>query len=85
MGTLSYSPSASSLADIPTAPYPVGSAMGNLALPSSGLRPDLISGSNTRTYSKTGPAHSGTQQPGQSFSSSGGSSTGHGGEVSTSS
>ncbi|XP_031128363.1 zinc finger CCCH domain-containing protein 34-like [Ipomoea triloba] len=85
MGTLSYSPSASSLADIPTAPYPVGSAMGNLALPSSGLRPDLISGSNTRTYSKTGPTHSGTQQPGQSFSSSGGSSTGHGGEVSTSS
>ncbi|KDP40004.1 hypothetical protein JCGZ_02002 [Jatropha curcas] len=48
MGTLSYSPSASSLADMPVAPYPVGSTIGTLAPSSSSseLRPELISGSS---------------------------------------
>lgn len=47
-GTLSYSPSASSLADMPVAPYPVGSSLGTLAPSSSSseLRPELISGSS---------------------------------------
>ncbi|KAA8548502.1 hypothetical protein F0562_000231 [Nyssa sinensis] len=51
MGTLSYSPSASSLADMPVAPYPVGSSIGTLAPSSSSsdLRPELISGSNIST------------------------------------
>ncbi|CAH2049181.1 unnamed protein product [Thlaspi arvense] len=46
--TLSYSPSASSLADMPIAPYPVGSSKGTLAPSSSSseLRPELISGTN---------------------------------------
>lgn len=35
MGTLSYSPSASSLTDMPVAPYPVGSYIGTLAPSSS--------------------------------------------------
>ncbi|GAB4851257.1 hypothetical protein Ancab_030554 [Ancistrocladus abbreviatus] len=35
MGSLSYSPSASSLSDMPVAPYPVGSSMGTLAPSSS--------------------------------------------------
>ncbi|EOY06449.1 hypothetical protein QUC31_016267 [Theobroma cacao] len=50
-GTLSYSPSASSLADMPVAPYPVGSTIGTLAPSSSSseLRPDLISGSSKDT------------------------------------
>lgn len=43
MGTLSYSPSASSLADMPAAPYPVGSSVGTLAPSSSSsdLRPEV--------------------------------------------
>ncbi|KAG5559934.1 hypothetical protein RHGRI_003281 [Rhododendron griersonianum] len=47
MGTLSYSSSASSLADMPVAPYPVGSTVGTLAPSSSSsdLRQELISGS----------------------------------------
>ncbi|CDO98891.1 unnamed protein product [Coffea canephora] len=53
MGTLSYSPSASSLADMPVAPYPVGSSMGTLAPSSSSsdLRPELISGSSKDAFS----------------------------------
>lgn len=53
MGTLSYSPSASSLADMPVAPYPVGSSMGTLAPSSSSsdLRPELISGSSKESLS----------------------------------
>ncbi|KAJ0802181.1 putative transcription factor C3H family [Helianthus annuus] len=45
MGTLSYSPSASSLADMPVAPYPVGSYIGTLAPSSSSseLRPEFTS------------------------------------------
>ncbi|XP_030551441.1 zinc finger CCCH domain-containing protein 58-like isoform X2 [Rhodamnia argentea] len=47
MGMLSYSPSASSLADMPVAPYPVGSSIGTLAPSSSSseLRPEVTSGS----------------------------------------
>ncbi|CAH9148847.1 unnamed protein product [Cuscuta epithymum] len=75
MGTLNYSPSASSLADVPTAPYPL---IGTSALlPSSGLRPEPISGSsNIRTHMKSGPTpRSGAKQSGHA----------HGGELSTSS
>ncbi|GMI80089.1 hypothetical protein like AT5G18550 [Hibiscus trionum] len=48
MGTLSYSPSASSLTDMPVAPYPVGSTIGTLAPSSSSsdLRQELQSGSS---------------------------------------
>lgn len=55
MGTLSYSPSASSLSDMPVAPYPVGSSIGTLAPSSSSsdLRADVISGSIKNTVSKT--------------------------------
>ncbi|XP_004309682.1 PREDICTED: zinc finger CCCH domain-containing protein 32 [Fragaria vesca subsp. vesca] len=43
MGTMRYSPSASSL-DMPVAPYPVGSLLGTLASSSSSeLRPELVS------------------------------------------
>ncbi|XP_031098168.1 zinc finger CCCH domain-containing protein 58-like [Ipomoea triloba] len=105
MGALSYSPSASSLADMPVAPYPVGSSIGTLAPSSSSsdLRPELISGSGSEAFStqtssmstssgavgsifsNTGPAsHSGVQPSGQSSSGSSGS-TGHGGEVHSSS
>ncbi|XP_022937429.1 zinc finger CCCH domain-containing protein 34-like [Cucurbita moschata] len=46
MERLSYSPSASSLADMPVAPYPVGSVVGTLApsFSSSELRPEHFSG-----------------------------------------
>ncbi|KAG7996089.1 hypothetical protein I3843_01G142200 [Carya illinoinensis] len=52
-GTLSYSPSASSLADMPVAPYPVGSSIGTLAPSSSSseLRPELTSGSSKDSVS----------------------------------
>ncbi|GAB4843578.1 hypothetical protein Ancab_013543 [Ancistrocladus abbreviatus] len=48
MGSLSYSPSASSLSDMPVAPYPVGFSMGALAPSSSSsdLRAEAISCSN---------------------------------------
>ncbi|MFQ6662949.1 hypothetical protein Gotur_030639 [Gossypium turneri] len=48
MGTLSYSPSASSLTDMPVAPYPIGSTGGTLAPSSSSsdLRPEQLSRSN---------------------------------------
>ncbi|CAN0855878.1 Zinc finger CCCH domain-containing protein 32 [Linum grandiflorum] len=50
---ISYSPSASSLVDMPVAPYPVGSSMGTLAPSSSStdLRPELISGSSRESSS----------------------------------
>ncbi|KAK7264605.1 hypothetical protein RJT34_32214 [Clitoria ternatea] len=53
MGSLSYSPSASSLADMPVAPYPVGSSIGTLAPSSSSseLRPELAAGSNKESVS----------------------------------
>lgn len=53
MGMLSYSPSASSLADIPVAPFPVGSTMGTLAPSSSSseLRPEFAAGSIRESFS----------------------------------
>ncbi|XP_028781456.1 zinc finger CCCH domain-containing protein 34 [Neltuma alba] len=53
IGALSYSPSASSLADMPVAPYPVGSSIGTLAPSSSSseLRPELTSGSGKESAS----------------------------------
>ncbi|KAL6971317.1 hypothetical protein U1Q18_030995 [Sarracenia purpurea var. burkii] len=85
MGTLSYSPSASSLADMPVAPYPVGSSMATLAPSSSSseLRPELIS-----IFTKSGPAFHPSihQSSGQaSAPSTSTSSRSHGGEVRTSS
>lgn len=51
MGTLSYSPSTSSLSDMPVAPYPVGSSVGTLAPSSSSsdLRAEVVSGSSKDT------------------------------------
>jgi len=53
MGSLSYSPSASSLADMPVAPYPVGSSIGTLAPSSSSseLRPELGAGVSKESVS----------------------------------
>lgn len=53
MRTLSYSPSASSLTDMPVAPYPVGSTIATLAPSSSSsdLRPEHLSGYNTDAFS----------------------------------
>ncbi|XP_071737299.1 zinc finger CCCH domain-containing protein 34-like [Rutidosis leptorrhynchoides] len=58
MGTLSYSPSASSLADMPVVPYPVGSYVATLAPSSSSseLRPELTSGSTTDHVSTNTPS-----------------------------
>lgn len=59
MGALNYSPSASSLIDMPVAPYPVGYSMVTLApsSSSSNLRPELFLGPNdlwaTRMSSST--------------------------------
>ncbi|KAK9945600.1 hypothetical protein M0R45_011108 [Rubus argutus] len=68
MGTMRYSPSASSL-DMPVAPYPVGSLLGTLAPSSSSseLRPELIS---ARIPSSGNPSSSSV---GLIFSQSGGS------------
>lgn len=75
MGTLSYSPSASSLADMPVAPYPVGSAIGTLAPSSSSseLRPELISGSSKDSSSTRMSSSSSTSSGlvGSTFSKSG--------------
>ncbi|KAL1288860.1 zinc finger CCCH domain-containing protein 58 [Arachis ipaensis] len=58
MGSLSYSPSTSSLADMPVAPYPVGSSVGTLALSSSTseLRPELTLGSIKESVSSRIPS-----------------------------
>ncbi len=75
MGTLSYSPSASSLADMPVAPYPVGSSIGMLAPSSSSseLRPELISGSSKDSVSSRMPSSMSTSSGsvGSTFSKSG--------------
>lgn len=42
-----YNPSASSLIDVPVAPYPVGSLLSNLVPSTSEFRPELKSGSNS--------------------------------------
>ncbi|PSS33958.1 Zinc finger CCCH domain-containing protein [Actinidia chinensis var. chinensis] len=46
MGTLSYGPSLSSLADMPVAPYLVGSSTLAPSSSSSDLRPEIVSGSH---------------------------------------
>ncbi|PWA67590.1 zinc finger C-x8-C-x5-C-x3-H type family protein [Artemisia annua] len=86
MGTLSYSPSASSLADMPVAPYPVGSSIATLAPSSSSseLRPELISASSKDGLSTSMPSVSGGSSLSQSMplsESTGGSSTTHGGDA----
>ncbi|XP_071702137.1 zinc finger CCCH domain-containing protein 34-like [Rutidosis leptorrhynchoides] len=62
MGTLSYSPSASSLADMPVAPYPVGSSIATLAPSSSSsqVRLELISTSNNEVGLSTSMPSSGS-------------------------
>lgn len=52
MGAMRYSPSASSLIDMPVAPYPVGSLLATLAPSSSSseLRPELLSGTKKDPY-----------------------------------
>lgn len=70
MGTLSYSPSASSLSDMPVVPYPVGSYVATLAPSSSSseLRPE---------HTTVGSSFSKSMQISQSTGSS--NSTTHGG------
>ncbi|XP_023749260.1 zinc finger CCCH domain-containing protein 34 [Lactuca sativa] len=80
MGTLSYSPSASSLADMPVAPYPVGSYMGTLAPSSSSseLRPEVTSASIASNFSKMNQI---SQSAGSSSTTThGGSGGGSGGD-----
>lgn len=62
MGTMRYSPSASSLIDMPVAPYPVGSLLATLAPSSSSseLRPELISGSKKDSYLSRIPSSAST-------------------------
>lgn len=75
VGALSYSPSASSLADMPVAPYPVGSSIGTLAPSSSSseLRPEIISGSNQESASTrmSSTMSTSTGSVGSTFSKSG--------------
>lgn len=79
MGTLSYSPSASSLADMPVAPYPVGSYMGTLAPSSSSseLRPEVTSASIASNFSKMNQI---SQSAGSSSTTTHGGSGGSGGD-----
>lgn len=62
MGNMRYSPSASSLTDMPVAPYPVGSSLATLApsFSSSDLRPDFISGSKKDSHSTRMPSSGNT-------------------------
>ncbi|XWS31676.1 hypothetical protein CRYUN_Cryun23aG0096400 [Craigia yunnanensis] len=62
VGTMRYSPSPSSLIDMPVAPYPVGSLLATLApsSSSSGLRPVLISGSKKDSYLSRIPSSAST-------------------------
>ena len=57
-----YSPSPSSLIDMPVAPYPVGSLLATLAPSSSSseLRPELISGSKKDSYLSRIPSSAST-------------------------
>ncbi|KAL5983877.1 hypothetical protein ACLOJK_017973 [Asimina triloba] len=57
---INYSPSASSLADMPVAPYPVGISMTKLAPSSSSseLRPEFIAGSSKDSFSTRMPSSS---------------------------
>ncbi|KAL8515597.1 hypothetical protein ACS0TY_014332 [Phlomoides rotata] len=98
MRTLRYSPSASSLTDMPVSPYPVGYTKATLApsYSSIDLRPEFLSGFIKMSSMSTPSAavgsilsrteavpQSGLQQSGQG--STGGSSGSHGGEAHTSS
>ncbi|KAK9052944.1 hypothetical protein SSX86_029574 [Deinandra increscens subsp. villosa] len=82
MGMLNYSPSASSLADMPVAPYPVGLSIATLAPSSSSsdLRPDLISAANKDGASTSMPSGSGDSSLSKSMpvSDSTGGTTTHG-------
>ncbi|GFQ04495.1 zinc finger CCCH domain-containing protein 32 [Phtheirospermum japonicum] len=74
IGTLSYSPSASSLTDMPVAPYPVGSTNATLAPSSSSsdLRPELLSRPSNDTFSsQTSSMNSSSTSVGSTFSKSG--------------
>lgn len=74
MRTLSYSPSASSLTDMPVAPYPVGSTIATLAPSSSSsdLRPELLSGfSIDAVSSQMSSMNSSSASVGSIFSKSG--------------
>ncbi|KAL5541818.1 hypothetical protein UlMin_009528 [Ulmus minor] len=72
---LSYSPSASSLADMPVAPYPIGSSLGTLAPSSSSsdLRPELALGSTKDSTSVRMPSSMSTSSAsvGSTFSKGG--------------
>ncbi|KAK6130465.1 hypothetical protein DH2020_035803 [Rehmannia glutinosa] len=74
MRTLSYSPSASSLTDMPVAPYPVGSTNATLAPSSSSsdLRPELLSGLSKDAFSsQMSSMNSSSASVGSIFSTSG--------------
>ncbi|KAG6394796.1 hypothetical protein SASPL_145386 [Salvia splendens] len=74
MRALSYSTSASSLTDMPVAPYPVGSTNATLAPSSSSsldLRPELLSGFSTDASSNLSSANSSSASIGSTFSRSG--------------
>ncbi|KAL0388757.1 UNVERIFIED_CONTAM: Zinc finger CCCH domain-containing protein 34 [Sesamum radiatum] len=74
MRILSYSPSASSLTDMPVAPYPVGSTNATLApsTSSSDLRPELLSGYNKDAFSwQMSSMNSSSAAGGSLFSTSG--------------
>ncbi|MBA0715192.1 hypothetical protein Golax_014109 [Gossypium laxum] len=60
MGTMRYSPSVSSLIDMPVAPYPVGSLLATFppSSTSSELRPELSSGSKKDSYLSRIPSSS---------------------------
>ncbi|PKA51000.1 Zinc finger CCCH domain-containing protein 6 [Apostasia shenzhenica] len=60
MGSLTYSPSASSLVDMPVAPYPIGISPPTLAPSSSSteLRPDLLSNKDPFSSQKPSPKES---------------------------
>ncbi|KAL3641970.1 hypothetical protein CASFOL_012785 [Castilleja foliolosa] len=72
IGTLSYSPSASSLTDMPVAPYPVGSTNATLAPSSSSsdLRPELPLRPNKETLSQMSSMNSSSTSVGSTFSKS---------------
>lgn len=70
-----YNPSASSLVDMPVAPYPVGSLLATLApsFSTSDLHPELISASKKDTYSTrmSSPGNTSSSSVGLIFSQSG--------------
>lgn len=93
MGTMSYSPSASSFGDTPVAPHTIGSSLPTLAPSSSTseLRADMIGGSNQVSFSTrmTSADNSSSTLAGSVYSrsgsvphpSGGSSSAGHGSDV----